>query len=95
MKNRAKIMPSFKELKEDMKDMTFGEKVDHLWTYYKIYLFLALVAIFMIVMVVNIAINASKKIVVSGMLANVEMTQEGYDYLTIDYFYVLGCKEGK
>lgn len=95
MSKRQKVLPSFKELKEDLKPMSFKEKVDHLWTYYKSYVIGVLIVVMIIAMTVTAFINASKKIRVSGMLANVYMTQEGFDYLTKDYFKVLGCKKDK
>lgn len=95
MSKREKVLPSFKELKEDLKPMTFWQKADHLWTYYKGYLIGFLVVVFLISMTTSAIINANKKIVVSGMVVNVRMTQEGYDYLTKDYFELLGCEEGK
>lgn len=90
MSKRKKVLPTFSELKADLKPMTFKEKVDHLWTYYKGYVLGALVVAILITMVVTAYTNASKKIRVSGMLANVAMTQEGYDYLTKDYHKKLG-----
>ena len=43
MSKRKSVMPTFRELMDDLKPMTFGEKLDHLWTYYKEYVFIALV----------------------------------------------------
>lgn len=95
MSKRQKVLPNWKELKEDLKPMTFREKVDHLWTYYKGVLVAVLIVALMVTMTVSAFINANKEIVVSGMVVNVKMTQEGYDYLTKDYFDVLDCEEGK
>lgn len=95
MSKRKKVLPTFAELKADLKPMTFKEKVDHLWTYYKGVVLGALVVALMITMVVTAYINGQKKIRVSGMLANVSMTQEGYNYLTKDYHKKLGLEEGK
>lgn len=95
MSKRKKVLPTFSELKADLKQMTFKEKLDHLWTYYKGYVLGAVVVVILISMVVSAYSNASKKIRVSGMLANVSMTQEGYNYLTKDYFKKLGLEEGK
>ena len=37
MSRRERVLPSIQELKEDMKDISFREKVDHLWSYYGVY----------------------------------------------------------
>lgn len=95
MSKRQKVLPTFAELKADLKPMTFKQKVDHLWTYYKGYALGALVVALIVIMTVTAYINASKQIRVSGMMANVSMTQEGYNYLTKDYHKKLGLQEGK
>lgn len=95
MSKREKVLPTWKELKEDLKGMTFAEKADHLWTYYKIYLVGVLFLALIVIMGVSAYRNANKEIVVSGMIVNVQMTQEGYKYLTEDYAADLGCVEGK
>ena len=92
MSNRQKVLPTWEELKEDLKPMTPKEKLDHLWTYYKGVVFGFLFAVLVVIMAVSAYINANKEIVVSGMLANVYMTQEGYNYLTEDYAELLGCE---
>ena len=91
MSKRKKVLPSLKELKADLKGMTFKQKVDHLWTYYKGYLFAFLIGVLMVSIVVSAYINSGKKLVVSGMMCNVRMEQAGYDYLTKDYAKELGC----
>jgi len=91
MSRRERVLPSIQELKEDMKDMSFREKVDHLWSYYGVYAIavLALVALvggFLISMIQN----KQKEILVSGIFINVSMSQKGYNYLSEDYFAYLG-----
>ena len=85
MSKRKSVTPTFKELLADLKPMTFWEKVDHLWTYYKEYLFVVLLVVIVVAFSVTALLNSSKKTLLSGMLINVSMTQVGYNYVTTDY----------
>lgn len=86
---------SFKRLIEEMKPMTFAQKVDHLWTYYKEYLVVvALVGIFLCAGFTVIKAQ-NVETLVSGMMVNISISQEGYDYLSVDYLEKLGGVEGK
>lgn len=80
------------KLGQELKPMSWGKRIDHLWTYYKEYLWV--VAIFAVVMVVIITgtINASKEPLAMGMLVNAPIDQAGYDYLTVDYAAHLGAE---
>lgn len=77
-------------LKKDMKPMTFKEKVEHLWMYYKEYLWVAGLIFVAIALVVTVISSRSKTTLVSGMMANINITQEGYNYLSTDYQEYLG-----
>ena len=89
--NRKKITPTFKELREDMKDMSFREKVDHLWTYYKEYLFLVLLAVVFAAFIVSMIVNSKKSTLLAGMMINISISQEGYNYMSQDYQDYLGA----
>lgn len=95
MSNRKHVMPSFKELMEDLKPMTFREKVDHLWTYYKEYLFLAVLGVALAVGLVTMVINKNQEIVVMGVIANSSISVEGKDYLENGYFEKIGGQKGQ
>lgn len=88
---RKKIIPSFKELREDLKPMTFPQKLDHLWTYYKYYLLVALVVLVFVAALVTGIVNANKEVLISGMMANISMKQAGFNYLSEGYEEVLGA----
>ena len=92
MSKRKHVMPSFKELMEDLKPMTFREKVDHLWTYYKEYLFLAVLAVILATGLITAAINANRETLVLGIVANSPMSQEGKEYLEKGYAEKIGAK---
>lgn len=89
---RKKIMPSFQELKADLKPMTFPQKLDHLWTYYKYYVLIAVVVLVFLAAIITGIVNASKEVLVSGMMTNVSMKQSGFHYLSDGYAEVLEAK---
>lgn len=93
--NFEKWKESYKRLIEEMKPMRFSQKVDHIWTYYKEYMFVAFLACVFVVVAVVSAINAGKEAVLSGMLCNVSMSMEGYNYLTVDYSERVGGESGQ
>lgn len=90
MGKRKGVTPTFKELMADLKPMTFGQKLDHLWSYYKEYLLI----IFLVGVAISIAVssytNAHKQYLFKGIMANISMTQEGYRYVTDDLLVRLG-----
>lgn len=94
-KKERKVTPSFRELLEDLKPMTFGEKVDHLWSYYKEYLIIVVMVVMVVAMSLTSLINGSKEVLLRGMMVNISMTQEGYRYLREDYFAKVGGVEGE
>ena len=90
MSKRQRVIPSFKELKEDMQGMTFREKADHLWTYYKEWLIVVLLAVIAVCITVSSIRNLSKNIVCSGTYANISMTAEGMRYMKEGFAEHLG-----
>lgn len=93
MSKRKKIIPSFKELKEDMKDMSFKEKADHIWTYYKGYLLGVLFVGLVVAIVITGIVNSNRQVEVCGILVNGRIDQKGYNYLTKAYAEALGKPE--
>lgn len=77
-------------LKNDMKPMTFKQKVEHLWMYYKEYLWVAGLVFVALALVVTIIGKQSKNTLVSGMMVNITIQQQGYNYLSTDYQEYLG-----
>lgn len=94
MSTRKKIRPSVKELLQDLKGMTFLQKVDHLWTYYKEYLLVVFLVLVVISVVATSIANTRKEVLLSGMMVNIKISQQGYNYLSTDYFEEIGGKEG-
>jgi hypothetical protein len=75
----------FKSLENDkqaLAQMSFREKVDHLWTYYKGFLWVLVAAAMLITLVCTGIINRNKNYVSSGVTVNVELSQDAIDYLS-------------
>ena len=71
--------------------MTFREKCEHLWEYYKEWLIVVFLVFMGISLVATIIANRSKDVLVSGMMVNIQMEQAGMNYLTTDYAAYLGA----
>lgn len=91
----SKLYLGWVKLCNDMKPMTFRQKAEHIWMYYKEYMLVAFLVLMMIVAVITSAITASQEVIASGIAVNIFIDQEGYDYLSEDYFDRLGGEEGK
>lgn len=77
---------SCRRLVEEMKPMTFWQKAEHIWTYYKEHMFMAFMALVLVVAVISSAINSNRQVLVSGVLCNLSMTMDGYYYMTEELF---------
>lgn len=87
---QSKFYQEWVKLMEEMKPMSGKQRIDHLWTYYKEYLWFVALGVVMICMMVTGAINASKETIAGGMMVNISISQEGYNYLSEDYREHLG-----
>ncbi len=81
----TKFCKGWIKLINDMKPMTFKQRVDHLWTYYKPYLIIVAMVIMVLGFAFNVLDHRSKTPLVSGMMVNLSMEQEGINYLQDDY----------
>lgn len=81
-----KLKAHFKKLRADLKPMTFKEKLDHLWSYYKEVLLVAGLVVLTICVMVSSIINMNTETLAYGVLGNVSCSAKGYSYLTEDYF---------
>lgn len=86
----------FQKLGADLKTMTFWEKVEHIWTYYKEYMFVALMLVIIAVAVFSAIGNIGVEYYNCGVMCNVELSREGHTYLTDEFFEKrLGNPDGK
>lgn len=87
---KTKFADRWKKLKETLAPMTPKERVEHIWEYYKITFLLVIVSIFLIVCVVASIVNAQVDVLFCGVLANADMSDAGYAYISDGYFAHLG-----
>lgn len=84
------FVQGFVKLKNDLKPMTFKEKCEHLWEYYKEWLVVLFIVFMGINLLVTVISAQNKEVMVSGMMINIKIEQEGMNYLTRDYKEYLG-----
>lgn len=75
-----------KQLKENLSKMSFKEKLDHLWTYYKGVLAILAVVIAICSIIVTCIQNKNTTTLISGIGINVILSEEGRDYVENVYF---------
>lgn len=83
------------ELKGHLKDMTWKERLDYLWEYYKWVAILAGIAVVIVASVISGIVRNSKNLLCGGIAVNVSVTEEGTAYLTDGWFAKLEGTEGK
>lgn len=85
----------WRKLKADLEPMTFKQKVEHIWMYYKEHMLVGLILVLLLIAMCTSFITANQKTLASGVMINLYMEQEGYDYLSVDYFERLGGKKNR
>lgn len=78
-----------KKLKVDLKPMTFRQKVDHIWTYFKEVILITVVSLIVLIGVGINVFTPKKDLLMGGMCACTYLTEEGVNYLTDAYFQQL------
>lgn len=89
------LISNFKKLKTDLAHMTYKEKLEHIWTYYKWTIPVMLVVIMLVSILAASITNLSKVTVMGGISVNVELSDEGKAYLAADYKEYLGLTSKK
>ena len=84
----------WQKLCDDMKPMSFREKVDHLWTYYYWVLIVAAIIVTLCLIVHSSVTNLNREVLVAGALVNADVSVEGHDFLEERYFEKLGGQKG-
>ncbi len=85
----------YQRLKNDMKDMTFQEKLAHLWDYYKWVAITVVVVIIAAVSIVVSVVQNSKELAFGGAVVNLTVSEEGNAYLKEGWFEAMGCDPKK
>lgn len=91
----GKLRAHFAKLREDLKPMTFAEKADHIWTYYKYYALGIFCVVIILGGILYGIVAPQPELHIGGVQCNMEMSLEGYDYLNKDFQSLLGKTKGK
>lgn len=81
----TKFYLGWAKLFNTLKPMTAKQRLEHLWMYYKPHALCALLVLFVLNFIIVAIVNQSKDVLISGMIVNITIDQEGYDYLLDDY----------
>lgn len=90
-----KLKQSFSKFIATLKPMTFRQRADYIWTYYKEHMLLTLVGLILVIGVIATICNAQIEIIFSGTVANLDLTKAGTSYLREDLFDHLGGEKGQ
>ena len=74
-----------KKLRDTLMPMTLPQKLDHLWTYYKESLFAIFLVAVIIAVICTAVVQSGKETIVSGIAANVYLSEELQEHLTEGY----------
>ena len=83
----------FKKLKEDLSKLTFKEKLNHLWTYYKGSLVILAIIIALCSIITSSCRARNTETILAGISINVMLSDEGQSYVK-DEYYELSKTEG-
>ena len=75
-----------KRLKVDLKGMTWQQKLDHIWTYYKEVILITVISLIVIIGVGSNMLAPKKELLMGGMCVNTYISGEGESYLLEEYF---------
>lgn len=88
--NESRLSIAFREFIATLRPMTWRQRIDHIWTYYKEIILIALGVIILLASIVNNALKPKVDVLMCGYLANVTLSEEGSSYLQEDYLSHLG-----
>ena len=85
MMKKTALSREWEKLKADLKPMTFRQKADHIWTYYKEYMYVVVIILTVIFCAITLIVNARRHAYLTTILCNVSVSQEGHDYMVESY----------
>lgn len=81
------------KLLNDLKPMSWKQRIEHIWEYYKEYMLVIGVFLMVIIGLISSMISAANTPVVTGIIVNVTVDTKGYNYLSTDYAQHIGEKD--
>ena len=76
--------------RDAMKDMTWKERLDYIWTYYNVHILITVVVCAVVIAFLSAVFAPKKQVVYSGMTVNINLTEEGEAYLKEQLFTAFG-----
>ena len=76
--------------KEVMKDMTWPERIDYIWTYFSVPIIAVSVGLVVLISILVTVLAPRKQVLLTGVTMDVTLTQDGQRYLTDKLFATLG-----
>lgn len=86
------VLPGLKKLRDTLMPMTLLQKLDHLWTYYKESLFAVFLVAVIIAVICTAGVQSGKETLVSGIAADVYLSEELQEHLTEGYLARIGAE---
>ena len=77
-------------IKDAMKDMTWRERIDYIWTYYNVHIIITVSVVALVVAFLSAVLAPQKQVVFGGTTVNVTLSEEGKQYLTQQLFAPMG-----
>lgn len=88
--NESRLSIAFREFIATLRPMTWRERIDHIWTYYKEIILIAAVVIILLSSIVSNALKPRLEVRMAGYLANITLSEDGSAYLKDEYLSHLG-----
>lgn len=79
----------YQKLRADLKPMPLEEKLDHIWTYYKVEMFLILLFVLFVAVVITGIVNVNRKVCISGVVVN-DLSLEANSFISAEYAWQEG-----
>lgn len=76
----------FRDEREKLRPMSWRNKLDHLWTYYRFHALAVIGVIAIIILAIYGQIKANQDVLISGIFINTDTSSEGYEYLSDGYW---------
>ena len=89
--NESRLSIAFRELIATLRPMSWRDRIDHIWTYYKEIILIGAVVIILLASIVGNALKPRLEVRMSGYLANITLSEDGSAYLKEDYLSHLGA----
>ena len=88
--NESRLSIAFRELIATLRPMSWRDRIDHIWTYYKEIILIGAVVIILLASIVGNALKPRLEVRMSGYLANITLSEDGSAYLKENYLSHLG-----